>query len=131
MLSNAPVCASLPTTELERARRFYGTQLGLAEAAIGIEGGVFFNGGGGTMPRLYERPPLRTLVEHTVAAFLVDDLDAEMSELRRRGVSFEEYDLPHLKTENGVYTDERRGVRGSWLKDPDGNIVALTELPRT
>jgi hypothetical protein len=52
-----------------------------------------------------------------------------MSELRRRGVSFEEYDLPHLKTDNGVYTDERRGVKGSWARDPDGNILALTQLP--
>jgi hypothetical protein len=52
-----------------------------------------------------------------------------MSELRGRGVTFEEYDLPHLKTENGVYTDQRRGAKGSWVKDPDGNILAITQLP--
>jgi catechol 2,3-dioxygenase-like lactoylglutathione lyase family enzyme len=131
MLQNAPICASLPTTDVERARSFYGTKLGLPEAAIDIEGGVFYTGGDGTLLRLYERPPLRTPAEHTVAAFLVHDLDQEMSQLRRRGVAFEEYDLPHLKTDNGVYTDQRRGVRGAWLKDPDGNILALTELPES
>ena len=52
-----------------------------------------------------------------------------MSELRRRGVRFEEYDLPHLKTENGVYTDQGRGAKGAWVKDPDDNILALTQLP--
>jgi predicted enzyme related to lactoylglutathione lyase len=83
MLANAPICASLPTTDVARAKGFYGTRLGLPQAAIGVEGGVFFNGGGGTMLRLYERPPLRTPAEHTVAAFLVEDLDEAMSELRR------------------------------------------------
>jgi hypothetical protein len=88
-----------------------------------------FKAGGGTIVRIYERPPGYTAAEPTVAGFLVDDLAEEMSELRRRGVSFEEYDLPHLKTENGVYTDPRRGVKGSCVTDPDGNILALTQLP--
>ena len=47
--------------------------------------------------------------QHAVAAFLVEELEEEMSELRR-GVSFEKYDLSPLQTENGVYVDERRGV---------------------
>jgi hypothetical protein len=58
--------------------------------------------------------------------FLVEDLEEEMSELRNRGVSFEEYDLPNLKTQNGVYSDSS-GFRGSWVKDPDGNILGLTQ----
>jgi len=130
MLANVPVCATVPTTDLERARSFYRQALGLSEAATGRDGGVFFKAGGATMLRIYERPGGHAPAAHTVAAFLVDDLDQEMSELRRRGVSFEEYDLPHLKTDNGVYTDERRGVKGSWIKDPDGNILALTQLPK-
>jgi catechol 2,3-dioxygenase-like lactoylglutathione lyase family enzyme len=123
------VCATLPTTDLERAKRFYGGVLGLTESAVVADGGAFFNAGGGTLVRIYERPSGYTPAEHTVAGFLVEDLEGEMSELRRRGVSFEEYDLPHLKTEKGVYTDPRRGVQGSWIKDPDGNILALTQLP--
>lgn len=115
MLANVPVCATLPTTDLERAKRFYSEAFGLTEATIGAEGGAFFKAGGGTMLRIYERPPGNTAAQHTVAGFLVEDLEEEMSELRRRGVAFEEYDLPHLKTENGVYTDERRRAKGSWV----------------
>lgn len=126
MLANALVCATLPTTDLERAKRFYGESLGLPEAGFGVEGGVFYTAGAGTMFRVYERPPSRA--EHTVAVFLVEDLEQEMSELRGRGVSFEEYDLPGLKTENGIYSDEQSGFKGSWVKDPDGNILGLTEI---
>jgi catechol 2,3-dioxygenase-like lactoylglutathione lyase family enzyme len=130
VLANVPVCATLPTADLERARRFYGEALGLTEGPIGVAGGVFFKAGGGTLIRIYERPRGYTAAEYTVAGFLVEDLEEEMSELRRRGVTFEEYDLPHLKTENGVYTDEQRGAKGSWVRDPDGNILALTQLPK-
>jgi catechol 2,3-dioxygenase-like lactoylglutathione lyase family enzyme len=129
MLANVAVCATLPTTDLGRARRFYGEALGLAEGPISVRGGVFFKAGAGTVIRIYERAPGHTPAEYTVAGFLVEDLEQEMSELRRRGVRFEEYDLPHLKTENGVYTDEQRGAKGAWVRDPDGNILALTQLP--
>ncbi len=126
MLANALVCATLPTTDLERAKRFYGETLGLPEANFGAGGGVFYTAGRGTMFCVYERPP--STADHTVAAFLVEDLDAQMSELRTRGVKFEEYDLPGLKTENGIYSDPNSGFKGSWIKDPDGNILGLTQL---
>jgi catechol 2,3-dioxygenase-like lactoylglutathione lyase family enzyme len=129
MLANVPVCATLPTSDLTRARRFYVEALGLAEGSISVQGGVFFAAGGGTIVRIYERPPGYTPAEYTVLGFLVEDLEEEMSELRRRGVTFEEYDLPQLKTENGVYTDQHRGAKGAWIRDPDGNILALTQLP--
>jgi len=129
MLANVPVCATLPTSDLARARRFYREALGLTEGPISVGGGVFFTAGGGTILRLYERPPGYTPAEYTVVGFLVEDLEEEMSELRSRGVTFEEYDLPHLKTENGVYTDEQRGAKGSWIRDPDGNVLAVTQLP--
>lgn len=129
MLANAPVCATLPTSNLERSRRFSGEALGLTEAPVSVGGGIFFMAGGGTILRIYERPPGYAAAEYTVVGFLVKDLDEEMSELRRRGVTFEEYDLPHLRTVSGVYTDEERGAKGSWVRDPDGNILALTELP--
>jgi hypothetical protein len=79
------------------------------------------------MFRVYERPPGHTAAQHTVAVFLVEDLEEEMSELRSRGVSFEEYDLPDLKTKNGLYSDSS-GFKGSWVKDPDGNVLGLTQI---
>jgi catechol 2,3-dioxygenase-like lactoylglutathione lyase family enzyme len=60
---------------------------------------------------------------HTVAAFVVDDVDAAVADLRGRGVVFEEYDLPEIKTENGiaVFGDTRE----AWFRDPDGNLLAV------
>ena len=69
MLANVPVCATLPTTDLEGARRFYGETLGLAEGPIGVTGGVFFEAGGGTIIRIYERSAGHTAAEYTVAGF--------------------------------------------------------------
>jgi catechol 2,3-dioxygenase-like lactoylglutathione lyase family enzyme len=56
-------------------------------------------------------------------AFMVDDIDAAVKGLRDAGVTFEEYDLPGLKTVDGIADAE--GERGAWFKDPDGNILAL------
>ena len=75
MLANALVCATLLTTDLDRAKCFYGDMLGLPEADFGVEGGVFYTAGAGTMFRVYERPP--STAEHTVAVFLVEDLEQE------------------------------------------------------
>jgi hypothetical protein len=56
--------------------------------------------------------------------FEVADVDAVVDDLVSRGVTFEQYDFP------GVKTDERgvaqiQGERGAWFKDPDGNILAI------
>ena len=61
----------------------------------------------------------------TEAGFMVDDLDAAMAAMRERGVTFEDYDFPGLKTENGVATIA--GIRAAWFKDPDGNILAVEQ----
>ena len=57
------------------------------------------------------------------AVWSVDDLDAEMTELRSKGVVFEDYDLPGLKTVNGVSTGG--GMKSAWFKDSEGNILAI------
>jgi hypothetical protein len=56
-----------------------------------------------------------------------DDLDGEMADLRSRGVVFEEYDFPGLKTENGVATMPD-GERGAWFLDTEGNILSLNSM---
>jgi hypothetical protein len=59
----------------------------------------------------------------TVAGFRVTDIDAAVSELRGRGVTFEDYEMPDLKTENGIVTIG--DLRAAWAKDPDGKIIAF------
>ncbi|MDQ4019867.1 MAG: hypothetical protein M3188_08595 [Actinomycetota bacterium] len=60
---------------------------------------------------------------HTVAAFRVDNIDLAVASLRERGVVFEEYDLPEVRTVGGIAT--LGDVRAAWCKDPDGNILAI------
>ncbi|MBC7919495.1 MAG: VOC family protein [Ferruginibacter sp.] len=126
LLTNALVCATVPTTDLQRARRFYEETLGLKAAISDERRGVYYQAGGGTMLNLYERQ--HSTAEYSVATFLVENLDEVMSDLRSRSVSFEEYDMPDLKTENGVYSDQT-GFKVSWFKDPDGNIIGIEQLP--
>lgn len=126
VMIDARVCADVPTADLKRARLFYEETLGLKAARAPDERGVYYQAGGGTLLNLYERP--HTSAEQTAATFLVENIDGVMSELRKLGVSFEEYDKPELKTRNGVY-DDASGFKASWFKDPDGNILSLEQLP--
>ena len=57
--------------------------------------------------------------------FMVADIDAEVHDLRQRGVQFEEYDFPGLKTERGIVT--RKADRAAWFKDSEGNILCAHE----
>ena len=65
--------------------------------------------------------------QHTLGAFMVADVEAAVAELRGKGVRFEEYDLPGLKTVNGIA--ELGGTRGAWFKDPEGNILSVVQPP--
>ncbi len=63
--------------------------------------------------------------EATKAAILVDGLGKEMSDLRNHGVVFEDFDLPGLKTVDGVA--EREQDKGAWFKDLDGNYIGMVQ----
>ena len=73
---------------------------------------------------VYERPAVK--VEHTQAGFWVKDVEAEVKELRGKGVKFEEYDMPGIKTVNDIADFD--GVKAAWFKDPDGNILAISQM---
>jgi catechol 2,3-dioxygenase-like lactoylglutathione lyase family enzyme len=123
MLADARIDATIPTTDLDRARAFYGGTLALRPAdrpARGRE--LVYECGGGTRLLVYERPSAGT-AEHTLAHFAVADLDATVKELRRRGVTFEEYDRPDITTVEGIATFD--DFRAAWFRDPDGNIIGL------
>ncbi len=121
MLSGAPIAPTLPATDIERAKKFYKEVIGLEEAPSQEPGGVTFQCGNGTQLYIYQRGPVK--VEHTLASFQVKDLEAEMKELRGRGLVFEDYDLPGFKTENGVM--DMNGFKAAWFKDTEGNIIGI------
>lgn len=124
-LSHAAAMAVLPAEDLERAHRFWGDTLGF-KIEPDPKGGAQFivHAGKGTRFLVYERA--RTVAEHTVATFMVDDLEATMSELRSHGIEFAEYDLPGLKTVDGIATVGSE--RTAWFTDPEGNIIAVGSM---
>ncbi len=125
MLGSAPVTPTLPSTDLKRSREFYEGKLGLSIDKE-TEDSISFKAGGGTKLYVYKRPPAPS--EHTLAGFSVGDLEATVDELSKKGVKFEKYDMPGLKTnEKGIATSEGEGVRAAWFKDPDGNILAIDQ----
>ena len=123
MLTDARITAVVPTTDLDRAREFYGQTLGLSEMDASLPGGeLLFRCGGGTMLEVYERPTAGE-AEHTLATWGVGDVPGAVAELRDRGVRFEDYDFPGLKTEGGIATVG--DFQAAWFRDPDGNILCI------
>jgi len=128
MLTDARITAIVPTTDLARARRFFGETLGLQEAGFPTPGEeVIFRCGRGSLLEVYERPTAGD-ADHTLASWEVPDVRAAVDDLRSRGVRFEEYDLPEFKTEDGVAT--AGDFQSAWFRDPDGNILCVhTQAP--
>jgi catechol 2,3-dioxygenase-like lactoylglutathione lyase family enzyme len=123
MLTGAQVMAIVPTTDLARARAFYGEKLGLVEANLATPGPqVVYRCGGSTLLEVYERPAAGD-AQHTLASWQVSDLKAAVDQLRDRGVRFEQYDLPEVKTEDGI--SATGDLREAWFRDPDGNILRI------
>ena len=123
MLGNASVHPILLAKDLDQARDFYHGKIGL-DVLSESEGKIEFRCGGGTKLAV-SKSTVGTSDSQTQIGWEVDDLQVEIDELRARGVQIEDYDLPDLKTENGI---ARIGdLRASWARDPDGNIIAFEQ----
>ena len=121
MLQSSPMYAYIPVQDVARARQFYEGKLGFVpknEAA----GGVTYEFAGGTACFLYPTPNAGTS-KASQAFWEVDDIESEVAELKRRGVRFENYDMPGQKSENGIFT----GGKAAWFKDSEGNIMAVIQ----
>ena len=127
-LAEAGIVAIVPVSDVEAAIRFYGETLGLElqerRDDLPENREAEFRAGQGTL-LVYESVGAGKS-RHTVAGFRVDDVDAAVTTLRERGVEFEDYDLPELKTEGGVA--EVGDVRAAWCRDPDGNLLAIESV---
>jgi len=126
MLINAPVHATLPVVALERARKFYEGKLGLKVIRTDPSPGAVLQAGEGTTLYIYQR--VATKADHTVASFTVKDVEAEVKELKAKGVVFKEIEIPSMgiKTVDGIAT--MGDMKGAWFKDTEGNILAVTNM---
>jgi catechol 2,3-dioxygenase-like lactoylglutathione lyase family enzyme len=120
MLSDWNTHTMIPVADLERARRFYEEKLGF-EPGREMPGLRFYNSGGSEFA-IYVTEFTGT-GKQTVMGWETQDLDREMEHLRSRGIAFEEYDMPDLKTVNGIATVP--GGRSAWFVDTEGNTLAI------
>jgi catechol 2,3-dioxygenase-like lactoylglutathione lyase family enzyme len=122
-LSDAKLVTTIPVTDLDRAREFYGETLGLKML---FEGGpsIRWQAGEGTELSTFRRGP--TAADHTVGHFEVGDLDTLVRDLEAKGVEFLDYDEGPLKTTDHI-AQMGPTARGAWFKDPFGNILGLRE----
>lgn len=133
MLENSDVATRLPAQDLERARRFYSEKLGL-EPAEERPGGLRYQCGRGVFA-LFQSSGAPS-GEHTQMAWDVDDIEAVVAELRRRGVTFEEVDVPGLRTIDGIaevegnYPSKGVGERAAWFRDSEGNLIGMGQAVR-
>jgi len=127
MFEERRCAAMLPASDVERAKQWYADTMGLKPTQED-EGGVRYSAGDGTEFWVYPSQYAGTN-QATAMGFMAKDLSAEMDALKSQGVTFEEYDIPGVKTVDGI-AEFAPGERGCWFKDSEGNIIALFESAR-
>lgn len=123
MLSDTSMTTMLPVKDMDRARRFYESCLGLKPGGLKPDGKFVYAVGGGTLA-LFPKPE-GTKAEHTAVSFLVRDIAASITDLKGAGVVFEDYDFPDFKTVNHVCV--LGSEKAAWFKDTEGNFLCLHE----
>ncbi|MFJ6416072.1 VOC family protein [Paeniglutamicibacter sp. NPDC091659] len=123
-LSSSPLTTIIPVTDGERSRHFYEDTLGLPFQGQATDGNMVFTLAGSGALALLSDPDAKPS-PHTTASFEVRDIAGVITELGAKGVVFEEYDLPDLKTVDHVCV--LGSEKAAWFKDPDGNILCLHE----
>jgi predicted enzyme related to lactoylglutathione lyase len=123
MLQGFPIYAYIPAVNVTRARQFYEQKLGFKPGQE-VDGGVTYEFAGGTACFLYPTPNAGTS-RASQAFWQVDDIEREVTELKARGVKFEEYDMPGVETKDGIVT--AGSGKAAWFKDTEGNILAIVQ----
>ena len=124
-LSDAPVLVNLTASDVQRAKAFWTEKIGLKEVSGGDENGVYLEAGQGTKIFIYDSGAPKAT--NTVASFKVDDVLSTVNELKGKGVAFESYDMPEIKTdENSIAHWE--DMQAAWFKDSEGNIICVENM---
>jgi hypothetical protein len=124
MLTEFPVFAVLPASDLARARAWYEEKAGILPTTED-PGGLWYRCAEGTW-FVVTPSTFAGTAQNTAASFKVSAIEGVMSELRERGVVFEEYDMAEFKTVNGLF--EMGPYKAAWFKDSEGNTIELSEV---
>ena len=124
MLSGARYSAALPCSDLERAKSFYADKLGLMPADE-QPGRLFYQGRSGTEFVLFASSGAAS-GSYTQMGFSVADINAEVRDLKQRGVQFEEYDFPGFDKATSIAWVSDHSA--AWFKDSEGNLLGIVQL---
>ena len=122
MLQNSPLYAYIPAKDVARARQFYERKLGLKPKQE-TEGGVVYEFGDKTGCFLYPTPNAGTS-KASQAFWHVTDIKGEVADLKKRGVTMEQYGMPGQSADGIV---DSGGAKAAWFKDSEGNIMAVVQ----
>lgn len=125
MLNSATVTANIPAGDLKRARDFYADKLGLNPSFEMEDVMMIYKTDGGTVFSIYQTE-YAGQAGHTIAQWHVDDVDAEVRDLKQKGVAFEQYDMPGMQWNDNVASLEGMG-KAAWFKDSEGNILCIDD----
>ena len=129
-LSKYKVGAGLAVSDMDRAREFYEGKLGLS-VSIDSPDNVQYRCAEDSVMHVYLSPEHAGKSTATLASWGVDEIGKVVDELTQRGVAFEHYDEPGLKTdEKGIATFEG-DAKVAYFKDPDGNTLSIAQPPRS
>ena len=124
MLDPTKAFSSFSVNDIQKAKEFYGKKLGI-DITSGPEGTLVLALAGGTKALMYPKPNHQPAT-FTVLNFPVDSVEKAVDELNQRGVRFEIYNEPNLKTDaRGI--SRGNGPTIAWFKDPAGNILSVLE----
>jgi catechol 2,3-dioxygenase-like lactoylglutathione lyase family enzyme len=123
MLSKLAFHATIPAIDINRAKKFYSEKLGFVPASETPAGTIYKCKDSWFL--LYATQFAGT-AQHTLAGWETDHIEKEIAELKTRGVKFEEYDYPNLKTVDSIATIGPN--KAAWFKDSEGNILAITQM---
>jgi catechol 2,3-dioxygenase-like lactoylglutathione lyase family enzyme len=125
VLTDRRIHSTIPAADLGRARRWYEERLGFVPIRE-LPGGLMYEAAEGTRFVIYPTPNAGQS-PNTLMGFATSDIEAEVRELKARGVVFEDYDFPTLKTVDSIATTGP--TRAAWFRDSEGNIIGIVQLP--
>ena len=124
MLTDLRVHTTIPAADMDRAMRWYEEKLNF-KPLWKRPAGAMYQAGDGTRFQLYPTPNAGQAPQ-TVMGLSTSQIDADVRELKARGVVFEEYDIAHMKRVDSIATVEN--VRAAWFRDSEGNILGLAQF---
>jgi catechol 2,3-dioxygenase-like lactoylglutathione lyase family enzyme len=128
IVKTSGITATLPATDLSRAKAFYIEKVGLQAVQSHFleasDGRLGLTVGDGVNQLVIYPATSRSTGEFTQAVLQVTDVRAAVEDMRGRGVKFEDYDTAETRTENGIARTPD-GREGAWFKDSEGNLVGV------